>query len=215
MPKQSCTTGQVFGRLTVVAPGPNKIQSSGAQHSTSICSCSCGNRVIIRNADLRSGKNKSCGCLNHKILHGFARRGFARSKTYDSWKGMLRRCYNPAERRFKDYGGRGIIVCQRWRNSLENFISDMGNQPAGKTLERIDNSLGYFPDNCRWATRKEQARNRRGNRILTVRGVTGCLSALCEQFHFARYVVDTRLRRGWPVDAAFQTPPKQYQRKRA
>jgi hypothetical protein len=121
---------------------------------------------------------------------------------------MRQRCLNPKNQDFALYGGRGITICERW-SSFENFLADMGEPPAGSCLERIDNDAGYSPKNCRWASQSEQARNRRGNHILTVRGVTGCLSALCEQFGVNQRMVWARLNLGWPPELAFFGPKYQ------
>ncbi len=133
---------------------------------------------------------------------------------------MKQRCYNPKVPQFKDWGGRGVAVCAAWRDSYETFLRDMGPRPDGLSLDRIDNARGYdcgrCPDctargavrNCRWATRAEQARNTRANHRITWRGETKCISAWEAQLGFPRYLVSTRLKRGWTEDAALSTPPR-------
>lgn len=159
-------TGAKFGRLTVVQQSThagNKIRWE--------CQCACGARVHITSSNLRSGHTLSCGCLNREInsaravkrntRHGHNRAGKGnQSATWHSWASMRKRCSLKSHRSYKDYGGRGIKICPEW-DSFENFLSDMGARPDGKTLDRIDVNGDYRPDNCRWATLSEQQRNKR------------------------------------------------------
>ncbi len=127
------------------------------------CRCVCGKEVITSGSDLRSGHSKSCGCLRFRtasnLQHGHNRAGKP-SRTYQSWRTMKARCANPTEINWHRYGGRGITVCDRWQK-FENFLEDMGERPADRTLDRIDPDGNYELSNCRWATLKEQRANRR------------------------------------------------------
>ncbi len=156
--------GQRFGRFIVTKSlGLNK-----CGHAIWECTCDCGNIRIVVGGDLTRGKRKSCGCLRvdygrssgaRLLRHGHAAGGKF-SRTYRSWHAMHQRCSNKNDDRYENYGGRGIKVCERW-GSFENFLADMGERPAGLSLHRTDNDGNYEPGNCKWATSKEQASNRR------------------------------------------------------
>jgi hypothetical protein len=153
--------GQKFGFLTVfeIMPGTH-VKKPKAR-----CICDCGNETIVFTEHLRSGNTKSCGCWRKAacLTHGHTR-GQQKSATYRSWQCMIDRCTNNNYPRWEDYGGRGIgIEDPRWLQ-FENFLSDMGERPSGKTLDRYENDRGYCKANCRWATRSEQQSNKRPNK---------------------------------------------------
>ena len=202
--------GTTFGRLKVIADGPTHTSRTGAVSGTSVCLCVCGNTITVSNGSLKTSNTRSCGCLHRDstmarfVTHGHTR-GYHYSGTYRSWQDMKVRCLNPNSPVWKYYGGRGITVCDRWMEFI-NFLSDLGERPIGYTLERVDNSKGYEPLNCKWATRKEQVRNTRRNRIFTVDGLTGCIAELCERYNINWNTVAGRLKSGWPPDRAFTQP---------
>ncbi len=157
-------TGQRFGRLVVL----RYLYSQHGRRPVWLCHCDCGKQKELLGDYLNRGQTQSCGCLQRelsrergqkRIAHGHGRRN-QQSPTYQSWYSMKQRCLNPKHGRYKDWGGRGIKVCGRWLN-FENFLSDMGVRPAGKTIDRIDNDGDYGLDNCKWSTSKEQSNNRR------------------------------------------------------
>lgn len=149
-------TGRVFERLTVLARGEPR------GHKTRwAAQCSCGAVKLVNHAELMAGKTKSCGCLNVEARKMRpATHGYSESPTYVCWSNMHARCSNPKRKEYKNYGGRGISVCERWA-SFESFVADMGDKPPRLSIDRINNDGNYEPSNCRWATAKQQRANQR------------------------------------------------------
>lgn len=139
------------------------------------------------------------------LRHGHAGR-LKKSRTWCSWRGMVSRCCRPSDRAYANYGGRGIVVCDRWRR-FENFLSDMGLLPVGMTLERIDNDGPYSPENCRWATRAEQNRNRTICKIIEYNGKRQCIAEWERELGFGKDCISYRLRNGWSIERAMTERP--------
>lgn len=202
--------GLRFGRLHVDEEGPPHVIANRSYRRV-WCTCDCGTRCLIWVCSLRrkTCPTRSCGCLLIDTVthHGMARRGHV-ARIYKVWLNMNSRCTNPATKGFHNYGARGICVCDSWKwpNGFECFLREMGEGKKGWTLERIGNNGNYELWNCCWATKKRQSRNKRTNHIMTVRGITDCLIALCEHFHVNYSRVHARLTLGWPIEAAFFEP---------
>jgi hypothetical protein len=210
MPRKLIPPGTPFTRLTVLRRGADRILANGRRVSTSDCLCECGTEVTVPNSYLRSRWTQSCGCLDRDVLiarstkHGHSKRN-AQSRIYLVWSAMLRRCRNENVREFPRYGGRGITYFQEW-SRFESFLEFMGPGKKGWTIHRVDTDAGYFPENMVWATMKFQCRHKSNNHILTVRGITGCLSELCERFGVPRARTLYRIQKGWDAESAFFTP---------
>lgn len=198
-------TGRRFGRLIAV---------SGFRRGRRIvwsCRCDCGNDHDVIASNLTGGRISSCGCASGRTARK-RRAGCSsasRNYAYRSWQAMLGRCNDPKMPSYKRYGARGVTVCQRWAESFNDFVADMGERPKGHTLDRIDNAKGYEPGNCRWATHKEQQRNKTTNLVFTYRGVTGALSQICEDFGVAYTMVYQRVAKlGWEIEDAMERPAR-------
>jgi hypothetical protein len=170
------------------------------------CVCACGNRGLISSARLLNGATKSCGCLaqEQKTIHGHARKR-NRSTTYQAWYSMIQRVTNPRTKQFKDYGGRGIVVCNE-RRDFTAFLADMGERPTGLLLDRIDNDKGYSKGNCRWATRSQQQTNQRRTQWLTIDGAMRPLAELAREAGLYPALVRNRIANGWSPERALRAP---------
>jgi hypothetical protein len=193
------SVGDKFGRLTVISLHRKR-------RLIATCQCDCGGSTTIDACSVTSGNTSSCGCLRldrlRKALktHGES----AGTPEYKSWQQMLGRCYTPTNAKYKNYGARGIAVCGEWRDCFESFLADMGRKPSNKhTLDRIDNDGNYEPSNCRWATNREQSRNRRSNLLIEYKGRTQTLAGWIEELRLNDSMVRARIMRGIPPETAF------------
>jgi len=196
-------TGVIFGQLKVISRAEN-----AGRRPRWFCLCSCGNEKVVLGENLRMGYTKSCGC-SHKEKSSKANSTHKKTGTveYTAWINMLSRCYNRNKKDFKNYGGRGIEVCDRWKQ-FENFYADMGDRPENTSLDRIAVNGNYEPSNCRWATNLQQARNTRSNRLIEFDGRLAPLSEHCANAGLDYRSVHQRLKRGWNVTKALSTPLK-------
>lgn len=185
-----------------------------------VCRCDCGTLCERNTTVLRRGLTKSCGCKHYSavaagISHALMKHNHSQgvSPEYQAWKNMRGRCNNKNDTHYAQYGGRGIVVCDRW-NEFTNFLADMGHRPLGKTsLDRIDVDKGYGPGNCEWSDSHQQARHRTDNVLITHDGRTQCLSDWAAEVGLERKVIQRRLKKGWSTDRAFSEPlPEAYVR---
>lgn len=185
-----------FGRLLVLEPAKQPSRRSPLW----VCRCDCGNITNCTSAELRYGHTKSCGCWKSyiarilKLTHGMSK-----TPTYLCWSSMFQRCLNRNRNSYKDYGGRGITVCERWK-SFENFLADMGEKPADKTIGRINNDGNYEPSNCHWETIKEQCRNRRNTVYVELNGVRKSLPEWSDEIGIHRDILHNRILHGFPAE---------------
>ncbi len=210
MSKYRDLTGQKFGRLTCIKDvGRNK-----RWNRVWLCKCDCGNEVKVSSSDLIQGSIQSCGCLRAELLRKRrTKHGLSGTRLYNIWCDMKRRCMNPTRIAFDRYGGRGITVCDEWMEfepfykwAMENGYRD------GLTLERINNDKGYSPDNCKWATHKEQARNMRTSIYLTYNGKKMTIAEWAEILGVKRETLWNRLNNlGWAIEKAITEPIKRRQ----
>jgi hypothetical protein len=156
--------------------------------------CECGSRVVVCCSQVKRGRTKSCGCIRSESS---TTHGMYGTPIYSSWLNMRERCVNPKNKHFKDYGARGIHVCGRWMKSFAEFHADMSPRPEGLTLDRKGNDAGYNPENCRWVTPSQQARNTRRNVYLTVSGVTQTIIEWSEQSGTHQKRIGWRKKNGW------------------
>jgi len=193
--------GKIFSMLTV------KSYAGISKHGRSqwLCLCGCGNEKVVDSGLLRRGKTKSCGCLKASkptIIHGKTR-----TKIYSSWCAMIQRCENKNNSQYKGYGGRGINICDKWKD-FNNFLTDMGARPKGMTLGRKDNDGDYSPENCRWETAKQQARNRRTSLIVKHNGEEKTLAEWAEIYGVKYKPLWARINDGWNMERALSEPLK-------
>jgi hypothetical protein len=191
-------TGQRFGLLTVIS------FAGGGRWSVR---CDCGNESAPKGHSLKSGHTTSCGCKRRLVGRSSTTHGMHATRTYSTWLSMNKRCHDQNNPSYGRYGGSGIAVCQKWRDSFEAFYADMGERPAGTSLDRYPNKQGnYEPGNCRWATLEEQGRNKTNNAVVAVGGIEKCVAEWAKLHGISRHVVRERLRLGWTPERAFTTP---------
>lgn len=199
MPARIDLLGKRFGRLEVSAYAGHR---KGKAYWD--CVCDCGQQATVSGECLRAGKTSSCGCYRSERLGQIRRKhGMSNTPEWTAYYRMLARCYNPNTASFPHYGGRGIKVCDRWRESFASFYEDMGPRPAGHSLDRIDVDGDYEPANCRWATATQQAQNKTTNINLTHEGQTKCLTQWAREYEVPLLTAYSRLQRGLPFEQVF------------
>lgn len=210
-------TGKRFGKLTVVSFYEKRKSKSGSTKYMWRCKCDCGNYVIANADNLKSGHTKSCKCLRKEIStkrilqqsKNNVKHGLAGTRIYYAWHSMLERCYNPFDNNFSRYGGRGIIVCDEWKNDVQAFYkwsirNGFDEKSNGKdcSIDRIDVNGNYEPNNCRWVNQITQANNRRTNKKFFYKGDTYTIAELARKTGMSDGLLRNRLARGWDVNKA-------------
>jgi len=202
MSKLQNLTGKVFGKLTVIEQSSVKIQPHGR---TWLCSCRCGGEIIVRTGDLMSGHTSGCSLCKYETV---TKHGLSRSKEYITWIHIQNRC-KATVRESKYYHSRGIKVCDRWKNSFELFLSDMGYAPSkNHSIDRIDVNGNYEPSNCRWATSQEQQNNKTTTIRLSLNGQTKTFKEWLVITGLPRSTMYNRLLRGWSIEDILTKPTK-------
>lgn len=188
--------GTTFGDWTVIA---DSYRTNAMTYVP--CRCVCGKEKHVHSANLNSGKSTGCGCnAGAKITRSKTRHGLSDGPEHITWMHMRKRCGDPADKSYKNYGGRGIFVCDRWKKSFEQFLADMGRRPGPEySIERVNNNGPYSPENCRWATRKEQGINKRNNIHVVHNGTTKPLVAVAEETGICAATLYTRYYAGRPL----------------
>lgn len=199
-------TGQRFGRLTVTE------RASNNKHNCVmwLCRCDCGKDVAVLGSSLRNGSTRSCGCYSAELTRERGTtHGMCKSRLYRIWDAMKQRCYATSHKAFENYGGRGITVCNAWRESFEAFrdwaLSAGYNDDL--TLDRMDTDGNYEPSNCQWVSLKDQQSNKRNNRLISYAGKTLTVSEWAEVTGINRSTLFARIRLGWPCEKIIETPP--------
>lgn len=207
MKRRILKTGDRFNRLTYVKDLESSRGSKLRRRVMCLCDCGVSHEVSLDN--LVRGQVRSCGCFSSEIRPSIRRvHGMTGTKTHRAWALMRDRCSNPNNKSFPDYGGRGIEVDSRWCSFL-NFVEDMGIRPEwASSVERVDNSRGYEPGNCKWSTPEEQANNRRSNHLLTHGGVTQSISRWARQVGLKPQTLGKRISSGWSIEKAIFTVVK-------
>lgn len=199
MPRFIDLTDQTFNRLTVLHRVENNKREARWE-----CRCKCGNITIVTSFRLTSGRTKSCGCLQRELVGNMNKtHGLAGIPEYKIWIGIIQRCTDSNQKSFKNYGGRGITICKKWRNDFMAFYDDIGTKPTPKhTIERIDNNGNYEPSNCKWATCQENTNNKRNNHFITINNWTLTIAQWARFVGIKWETLHKRIKLGWPVEKA-------------
>lgn len=203
-------SGRQFGLWKVIA---RRAENGPRNETMWCCVCACGTTRAVRARALKTGQSASCGCTNaigeRARTHGHSA-GAKITPTYHTWAGMKARCSNPKNSHFSSYGGRGIVVCERWQK-FENFLADMGEKPAGHSIDRTDPNGNYTPENCRWASTKTQASNKTNSRLFEAFGKKQSLQDWANDLGVSHGTLIFRIdRAGWELERALTTPGRGY-----
>lgn len=198
-------TGQTFHRLTVL----ERSGKANDGRATWVCTCDCGNTIIVRGKDLRSGNTKSCGCYKNEVVKERSLiHGRSRTRLHNIWWGVYQRCCDKNSVSYPGYGAKGITLCEDWKNFV-NFLdwSISNGYNDNLSIDRIENHIGYEPNNCRWVDQRTQQRNRSNNRYLTIGGITKKLCEWSEETGLSHATIFSRIKRGIPEDQWLSVNP--------
>lgn len=204
-------TGKQYGKLTVVEFAYKK-----GSRTYWRCSCECGNDIIVRSDSIKNGHAKSCGCLKIEKLRNNPPHyihGQRHTRVYRIWSEMLTRCYNKNIKGYSNYGRRGIFVCEQWHDFKNFYDWAMANGYTDRlTIDRIDNNGSYCPENCRWATQKQQSNNRRTNQFYIVANEKLTIAQIAEKYCIDYKLLWNRLKKNWDIEKAIDTPKREFKR---
>lgn len=205
--------GKNFNRLTVI----KRVENNRFGQTQWLCECECGKKIIVKGYHLKNGNTRSCGCLQRETIGNISRKhGGAHNRLYIIWRNMKQRCNDIKNCSYKNYGERGMRVCEEWLD-FENFRDwalengyDFYAKRGECTLDRIDNNGNYCPENCQWVSMKEQGLNRRNNHNITINGKTHCIAEWARIFGIKREIIKDRILSGWDEVQAVTTPVRKY-----
>lgn len=199
-------SGQTFNRWTVIGYD----YGSSKKEARWVCKCACGDYKSVSGSSLRKKTSKSCGCLKGEIASKIGKQtkthGLSGHRVYNLYQSMVNRCHSPNHISYKNYGAKGVRVCDRWLNSFESFIEDMGVPNPNDSIDRINNNLGYHPDNCRWVGKEKQNRNKSNNIKLTFSGRTMNMADWAREINIGISTLYARYKAGWSDDRIISTP---------
>lgn len=201
--------GLQFGYLTITGFGEPKKRNDGRNHVTANWKCKCGKEGNSVFTLIKAGHTNSCGCYRYeRVKKVNSRHGLSSHPLYQVYEGMNDRCYNPMNKQYHDYGGRGIIVCESWVNDKLSFFNWalQSGWAEGLEIDRINNDDNYSPANCRFVTRKVNNRNKRNNRLVVFKNESKTLAEWCEILSFKYTIALRRIYRGWTTEEVFNTP---------
>lgn len=207
--------GKTFNKLTILEFTEPVVYTDKngykQKHLKVNCLCECGNKVNTSFSHVISNTATSCGCYRDalRLKHGNNKKGNT-TKEYTTWQKIKDRCYNTNSPFYSDYGGRGISMCEEWKDNFSKFLEDVGKKPSNShSIDRIDNNLGYFKENCKWSTKKEQANNRRSNKMITFNSKTQSLTEWCEELNLNYGMVKSRINKlKWSIEDSFTIPSR-------
>ena len=201
MRKRISHNGEKYGRLTIIKDIENGVRPSGHSYRRVECLCECGNVIRCALADVLSGSISSCKCYRNDYFtkHGCNMKNHPYKRVYNIYMDIKKRCYNNKSKSFPNYGARGVRMCDEWFHDFTSFLewSLKNGYSSDLTIDRINVDGDYEPSNCRWATKKEQANNKRTNRKITIFGITKNLTEWCEFLHIKWGTFKSRRRMGW------------------